>query len=176
MENHVYPFLGRTYALTGACCLKIGARVIIAHRRAAVKGFESGKLKSFRRPFSKGRGGRGASSPSSQPAGCEILCFARSARGELQKQSGGLFLQEGTPCKRGRPLIKRRAKIPGFFACLTPCTPLPREAWGSLHPVTRPFTLRRTARPRPQGEGCVPKGIPQNQSPRGTFGAAVAVC
>ena len=107
MENHVYPFLGRTYALSGACCLKIGARVIIAHRRAAVKRFEGENKKVFAGLFQKAAQVEGRAAPRRAPQSAKSLCFARSARGELQKQSGGLFLQEVDALQEGVPFVRR---------------------------------------------------------------------
>ena len=64
--------------------------------------------KVFAGLFQKAAQVEGRAAPRRAPQSAKSLCFARSARGELQKQSGGLFLQEGTPCKRGRPLFAAR--------------------------------------------------------------------
>ena len=72
-------------------------------------------------------------------------------------------------------MLSSAKQINDFFACLTPC-PLSLAKRGGLHPVTRPFTLRRTARPLPSRGGVCSQRYPTKSNHARHFRCGAMSC
>ena len=78
------------------------------------------------------------------------------------------FAEQGEANKKTILIPNAEHKYPVF--CLShPLPPLPRKGRGGLHPVTRPFTLRRTARPLPSRGGVCSQRYPAESKPARHF-------
>ena len=91
-------------------------------------------VKSLGRAFSKARRDPRGGAPWSQPAGCETPFTSTLGRGELKKQSGGLFFQEGRPAREVAPYEKHGRSFPQTACSLTSSV---RQGKSSSMPLTK---------------------------------------